>query len=213
VTREYVEALEKLIFKLYDALVNCVENKFEKNEYKKAPVIFLGDTNSKQEITGSPFWSNLYGKDADDKDLEKIISENTIEDNQILLMCLTFMEEIIKDDYSVKKLKKLVFPPTRKDWGDFSELHKICKQEKNLGYSSKVRYNDKHDMAYVHIYRNVEDPFIINQPHIMQNICAMTLVHDNELGWRIYQIGEKADSYVEILTISQFLKRVLLRKN
>ena len=211
--REYVESLESLVFKTYDALILCVENKLKKTEFKKAPAVFLGDINSKQEITDAPFWSNLYGKNADDKELEEIISENELEDNEILLICVAFMKEVRKEEYSVQYLEKLVFPPTRKDWGDFSELHQIFQQEENIGYSSKVRYNDKHDMAYVHLFRNVEGAFIINQPHLIQDICVITLVHDSdELGWRIFQIGERAEYYKESLTIPQYLKRILSRK-
>jgi hypothetical protein len=212
VIREYVESLEKLIFKVYEALVECVENKFEKAEYKKAPVIFLGESNSKQEITGSPFWSNLYGKNASDNELKEIIEDNDLEDNVILLICIAFMDEISKEDYSVECLEKLVFPPTRHDWGDFSKLHEMCIQEKKIGYSSTVSYNDQHDMAYVHLFRNVDEPFIIDQPHLIQDICVITLVHDNdELGWRIFQIGARAEYYKENLTMSQFLKRIIGR--
>lgn len=206
--REYVESFETLVFKIYDVLVGCVENKLAKVEYKKAPVLFLGDDTSGQKIENSPFWSNLYGKDASDSELEEIINENELEDNIILLICASFMNEIIKENYVVENLEKLVFPPTRRVWGDFSELHDMCIKEKKIGFSSNVKYNDKHDMAYVHLFRNVEGAFIIKQPHLIQDICVITLVHDsNELGWRIFQIGERANYYKEELTIFEFVKR------
>ena len=211
--REYVESLENLVFKVYDALVGCVENKFVKAEYKKAPVLFLGEDTSGQKIESSPFWSNLYGKDASDSDLKEIINDNELEDNIILLICTAFMNEITKEDYSVESLENLIFPPTRSDWGDFSKLHDMCIKEEKIGFSSTVRYNDKHDMAYVHLFRNVEGAFIIEQPHLIQDVCVITLVHDSdELGWRIFQIGERAEYYKAELTLSEFLKRIIKHK-
>lgn len=207
--REYVESIENLVFKVYDALVGCVENKFVKAEYKKAPVLFLGEDISEQKIESSSFWSNLYGKDASDSDLKEIINDNGLEDNIILLICTEFMNEITKEDYSVKSLEKLIFPPTRSDWGDFSKLHDMCTKEKKIGFSSTVRYNDKHDMAYVHLLRNVEGAFIIEQPHLIQDVCVITLVHDSDkLGWRIFKIGERAEYYKKEFTVSECLKKI-----
>lgn len=171
-TREYVETLEDLVFKVYDVLVGFVDDKFVKTEYKKAPVLSLGDCNSRQEIKGSPFWSNLYGKDASERELNEIIDGNNLEDNIILMICSTFINEITKKKYSVECLEKLVFPPTRKVWGDFSELHEMCIKENNIGFSSAVSYNEKHDMAYVHLFRNVDKAFIIEQPYQANNSPA-----------------------------------------
>ena len=128
------------------------------------------------------------------------------------MICSTFINEITKKKYSVECLEKLVFPPTRKVWGDFSELHEMCIKENNIGFSSAVSYNEKHDMAYVHLFRNVDKAFIIEQPHLIQDICVITLVHDSDkLGWRIFQIGERAEYYKEELSLTEFLKRIIRR--
>lgn len=214
-TRKYVESLEQVILNAYDNILPCVAKKLEQKPFEHAPVIFLGDSNNtRQEITGSPYWANLYGKNASNNELQEIISENSIEDNIILLICIGFIEEIRKENYSVQKLENFIFPPTRNDWGDFSQLHKMCKDLTNLGYSSHVRFNDKHDMAYVSLFRNIEGAFIIEQPHIIQDLCIITLVYENEkYGWRIFQIGPRAETYKETISISESIKHILKNRN
>ena len=34
-------------------------------------------------------------------------------------------------------------------------IERYVREGKNIGWSTRVRYNDKHDMAYVHIFQNV----------------------------------------------------------
>lgn len=80
-TRKYVESLEKVILNAYDNILPCVAKKLEQKPFEHAPVIFLGDVNdTRQEITGSPYWKNLYGKNASNDELQEIIRENSIED-------------------------------------------------------------------------------------------------------------------------------------
>lgn len=214
-TRKYVESLETVILNAYDNILPCVTEKLEQKPFEHAPVIFLGDSNNtRQEITNSPYWTNLYGKNASDNELKDIFGKNSMEDNIILLICIEFIEEIRKENYSVKKLENLIFPPTRNDWGDFSQLHKMCKDLTNLGYSSRVRFNDKHDMAYVSLFRNIEGAFIIEQPHIIQDLCIITLVFESEkYGWRIFKIGPRAETYKETLSILESIKRILENRN
>ena len=103
-----------------------------------------------------------------------------------------------------------VFPPTRKDWGDFSAAHIELLKFDKIGLSSKVRYNDKHDMAYVLLFKNIDGEFIIDQRHLSTDISVITLVKENErYGWRIYCLGEKLDFYKETLSLFDSLKRFI----
>ena len=94
-------------------------------------------------------------------------------------------------------MDKLIFPPTKKDWKDYSEARKFFLEIKKPGISSKVRYNEQHTMAYVRIYPNVEDAFIINSPHITKDIYEISLVKDGGMAeWKIYSLGGHLDSYI-----------------
>lgn len=212
--RSFVEAMEKIVFELYTFLNPIVSEKFERIVHEKAPVIFVGDKEkATQSITGSPYWSNIYGRDADEEELAAIMSQNTSVDNSILMMCIDFLEEVVKEDYSEEFLEKLVFPPTREQWGDFSSLHKACKKDYNhLGWSSKVRYNEAHDMAYVYLHPNVDAAFILDQPHVITDLSVISLVYEKKYGWRIISIGKKVDSYKENISLFEWIKRTFLRK-
>ena len=209
--RKFVEDLEELLLEFYELLITKVQEKYERKQYQKASMIFAGDSErNEQEIKGSPFWSNLYGKDASEEELRKTFFENTEEDMIIILKCLAFLTEGKKDNYSVNVLEKLVFPPTREQWGDFSQLNSMCKNElSQVGWSTKVRYNDEHNMAYVHLYPNVEEPFLLEQPHVITDLTVITLVYENDTyGWRIFAIGGRVESYKENISLGEWFRRV-----
>lgn len=211
VIRRYVEALEEIVLNTYELLSEGTDDSKPLSKYVRAPVIFLGDKNiDTQGITNSPYWVNLYGKDISAEEAQGIVAENSLEDNFIIMLCELFTKEARDDHFSPQKLSTFVFPPTRQVWGDFSVAHNVLKAEQNPGFSSKVRYNDTHDMAYVSMYRNVEGPFVIDQPHILQDGMIFTLVKENKKAeWRIFQIGARADTYKETLSLTDSIKRHL----
>lgn len=65
-------------------------------------------------------------------------------------------------------------------------------------------------MAYVLLFNNIEEPFIVNQPHISNDVTTITLVKDNErYGWRIFNIGQPMDHYKEVLNLRDSVKKVV----
>lgn len=196
--RKYVEELEKIVFRLYDCIKTVNTTEEEKSKKEKASVIYLGDnTKNKQKIKNSPYWSNLYGYDGNNGDLEKIVKDYGIEEFEIQIKCMAFLEELKKDSLSISALDSLIFPATKKDWGDYSVASSYYKSIKNPGISSKIRYNEEHTMAYVRIFPQVEDIFIIETPHIYNDLHEICLVKENPKSeWKIYSIGGHLDSYI-----------------
>ena len=193
--RKYVGELEKVVLKLYDILKKYGENN-EKTETKRATTIYLGDTSkNKQEINKSPYWSNLYGKDGDVTEIDEIIQKSKIEDLEIINKCTSFIEELKKDNMSIAFLESLIYPTTKKAWGDYSEAKKYYKSIKKPGLSLKVRYNDIHTMAYIRIIPQVDNIFLIDTPHIISEVCEISLVKYKE-EWKIYSMGSHLDSYI-----------------
>ena len=83
-----------------------------------------------------------------------------------------------------------------------------------MGWSTRVRYNDQHDMAYVQLMQNVQGAFSIDHPHVIsQDICVISLAYEKRYGWKIYQIGEKAEYFKETITITEAIRRVLAKFN
>jgi len=213
-TRKYVEGLEKVVLTTFEQLQPLVQTGNQNITFNKAPVISVENVNSDiQGITGSPYWSNIFGKDATDEETRNILSNNSLEDNYIILLCASFLEEARKDDFSANELRKMVFPPTYKDWGSFEKIHTEIKKAKDIGWSTRVRYNDKHDMAYVHIFQNVKGAFTIDHPHVIsQDIAVITLVNERKYGWKIFSIGERVTQYKESLSLGESIRRLLKRK-
>ena len=161
--RKYVEDFEKVLFKIIKCLRECGMD-VEEIHKEHASIIAFGNQSESQNVVNSPFWSNMYGHDADDEELKQIYGQLVPEDIEILIRCNIFLEELKKDVISVDLLDKLIFPSTKKDWKDYSEAREFFLGIKNPGISSKVRYNEQHTMAYVRIHPNVEDAFVIIRP-------------------------------------------------
>ena len=194
--RKYVEDFEKVLFKIIKCLRECGMD-VEEIHKEHASIIAFGNQSESQNVVNSPFWSNMYGHDADDEELKQIYGQLVPEDIEILIRCNIFLEELKKDVISVDLLDKLIFPSTKKDWKDYSEAREFFLGIKNPGISSKVRYNEQHTMAYVRIHPNVEDAFVINSPHIINDIYEISLVKDHGMvEWKIYSLGGHLDSYI-----------------
>lgn len=96
------------------------------------------------------------------------------------------MENINKE-----ALDLLILPESKSAWGDYEEASCFFKSIKNPGVSTMVRYNDNHSEAYVRIFPNVDDVFIIDTPHILSEISEIILVNKN--GWKICGIKTYSD--------------------
>lgn len=198
--RKYVEDLEKVVLKTFDLLKTLDENLgLKNNNHSKATTIYLGDTSKNvQNIKKSSYWVNLYGKDGTNSDLDNIVQGLTMEDVEILSKCLAFLDELEKDEIATKIMDSLIFPPTKKDWKDYSEAKSFYSKIEKPGLSSKVRYNKDKNMAYVRIFPQVDDFFIIDTPHIITNVCEICLVKvNNKSEWEIFSMGAHLESFIK----------------
>ncbi len=191
---EYIVEFEELILELEKILTNCQINSISKCDEIRAPVIFLGDaTNRLQSIKSSSYWSNMYGYDATDSQIKKLVDNLSDEDKLILNTCIIFFNEISKTKIDVKKLKKYIFPPVQRDWGDYSDAKKYIRTIPNPAISQIVRYKEDHKIAYVRIIPNVSDSFIVESPHIVEGIYEFSLA--KWFGkWKIFSFGEHLES-------------------
>lgn len=192
--RKYVEDFEEILFKLYDCLSDCelIENE---NTKEKASIIYLGNSDENtQEIKKSPYWSNLYGHDGTDDDVKNLLEQYNFEDYEIQLKCLIFLEELKKDEKSFDILDSLILPSTKDGWGDYTDAASFYKSIINPGISTKIRYNENHSKAYVRIFQQVEEVFVIDSPHILNNLYEICLVKENEKSeWKIFSLGGHVD--------------------
>ena len=179
--KTYITVLEGIVIESYNSIVDKMQNKYSQQEEISASVIFMGDsTNEKHDIKNSSYWKNLYGRDLKDTEIKGIFQDLPDEDMEIYLKGIIFLQEISKEGYSVKLLEQLVFPPTRSNWGDLSSLHDFVINKKYIGLSSRIKYNDEHNIAYLKICENVKNAFLVNRPHQVPDICILSFVKENE---------------------------------
>lgn len=196
-TRKYILEIEHLIFKLYDLLKICGVTSQIIADNTRSPMIYLGDKDKNiQGVTGSPYWSNIYGVDVTDNDMKKIEQEITLEEKKMLYHCIMFIRELNNTQLKIRKLKKYIHPVARRDWRNFVEAKTFICNIPNLGFSTKVRYNEEKDTAYIRVYPKVEDPFLIDTPHIFSEGYEFAL--GKWFGkWLIYSFGDHIDSIYE----------------
>lgn len=187
--RKYVEDFERVLFKTMDCIMQCGMEAVV-IEKKHASVIALGNQTENQNVINSPFWSNVYGHDANDDELLQIYSQLNLEEMEILAKCKIFLEALKMETVPEELLDELIFPSSKKAWGDYSEAKRFYLKIQNPGISSKVRYNEQHTVAYVRIHPRVEDAFVVSTPHILRDIYEIALIKDYGVSeWKIYSFS------------------------
>ena len=206
--RRYVDTYESVLLRFYKLLRVCEVEEIESPEGGKAEVIRPRPNGSaKQDVRLSPYWSNIYGRDASDTELLKDLFGKSDEDLFVILSAIAFVNEMEKEHPDIEELRKFVHPATVNDWGDFSGTKEMIQSFANIGFSNTVRYNNRHDMAYVTLFDNVENGFLIEDHQIVNDLKYVTLVMDNNSReWRVYAIGEKLEECV--MTLSDVVEKL-----
>lgn len=206
--RRYVDIYESVLIRFYRLLKSCGIEEIQEKAVEKAEVIRpIPNDQSEQNVKLSPYWSNIYGRDASDSELIEDLIGKSEEDKFVILSAIAFINEVEKDEPNVEALQQFVHPSTVNEWGDFREVSAMMRGYNNIGFSSKVRYNERHDMAYVTLFDNVDNGFFIEDHQIINDSKYVTLVIDeNSDEWRVYAIGDRLDEYV--ITLSEIIKKL-----
>ena len=192
--RKYVEEIERILFELYDLLKNNVQDYGATPTDDVADIIYIGDEDINNKNITSKYWQNLSGSDINDDEVESLVKQMSLEDKNIMLLALLFTNELKKETMCIENLKQFVVPSTRQDWGDFSAVKRYYEKIPNAGLSTKVRYNKRHDMAYVRIMPKVDKGFKIESSHLIPLVYEICFYKENEtLGWKIYSFGGHLD--------------------
>ena len=201
---KYVSFWEELLTESYHLVEKLVTDKYKREPFDKATVVFVGDDKTQaQDIHSASYWSNLRGRDASSEEIKTMFEQLTDEERGILLLAQLFILELQNDNYSVDVLKEMIHPVVKPYWGDFSTAHEMLAGVE-IGYSNKIRFNEDRDIAYVLLFRHF-DPnglFIINQPQYSDDILALYLKKENKRkGWKIVSINDSPDQIIKTVNI------------
>ena len=185
-SRKYVEELEKIVLEMYNYLISK-KVKIDESIIDKASVIHMGDKeNETQEIKKSPYWANLYGRDVTINDVYNIIETESFENLIVLQIGIKFINILSDENTQLSALDDLIDSTTRDRWGDYTQARKLYKSITNPGISTKIRYNDEHNEAYVYLFINTEDGFVVDTPQIVKAACTIILRKNEDNEWKIY---------------------------
>ena len=204
VVEKYVTIWESLLKETYVLVDGIVNEKYSPEDFKRASIVFTGEDNTQdQNIRSAPYWSNLRGRDAHPEERTIIQKELSLEEKNILALVDSFFTELKKPDFSERKLKKMINPVVKSYWGDFKAIHEeIAHME--IGFSTKIRFNDAHDVAYVLVFKNFspEGLIIIDQPQYSSDIAAVYLKKENEKsGWKIVSLNIEPEKLIKTINI------------
>jgi len=208
--REYVESYESVLKRTYCLLNDAGVCSLPSKNEGKANILRITKTDGiEQGIKKSQYWTNLYGRDASQEELHENFISLDEESFYILVLTTLFLEYLEHDELDIEVLKSMIHPAVIADWGDFSEPSKYIKSLKDIGISGTIRFNDRHDMAYVYFLENVVDGFLIQDFQIISNAHTVTLVKYKNDEWRVYSIGAKLDDYLIPVKPFESLKRLI----
>lgn len=194
----FIKEVERVLFRIFDFLDKHGVGAIDKKPYAFAPVIsFNSDTDTNDHIIGSPYWSNLRGKEIDGSNIEKYYSDFLKNDNTddvlVWVTAYAFTQLLADEASTVDRLRQMVCKSTILSWGDFSEARDTWKGIESPGFSSKVRYNDNKDEAYIHIFPNVIEGFVIESKYLVSGIYKLILRREETTSeWKVFALaGEK----------------------
>ncbi len=193
---EFIIKIETVILELYqfisDRLV-IYENK--ELPLEKATVIRSKEIKNMTGLLREGYWGNLIG--------EKIVSDYFIserldyDDIKVKKVVMNFLDFFQYERASYQGAKKYIFKPILKDWGDFSETKKyILNLGSNIGYSNRIVYNNKKNVAWMTIFKNVDYAFVIDTPQLVE-VTIITLVKNSLSKWKIFSIGKVDNPFNE----------------
>lgn len=152
-----------------------------KSEGASATVSF-GAKGAERLIKSSPFWRNLRGKELGAKDIEDTVRQTSCEDREILATVYRFKAALSRNPLDCGELASIVAVETVPGWGDFSQAAKML--DGDYGLSTRIRYQGD-GAALVKLLPNVQEPFLIEEPQLIEGGHEIVLVKRGE-SWRIW---------------------------
>ncbi len=196
-SRKFIFDIEEILYEFYNKLDSLGVSYEITQEAEHSSVIYMGnpDLNS-QNIKKSEYWNNLYGHDATEDDMKKILSHLSSEELIILFKGIEFLEKLKVTPMPIKELQKCVYPLNRKNWGDFSEARNLLISIQNPGIDNFIRYSDDGTLAYVRILKNVKEAFCIDAPHVINDIYEISFARWKS-EWKVFSFGGHLESMYE----------------
>lgn len=192
-TCKYVMEIEELLGAIKNELINDGQKSFSiNNNHDRSVAVYWGNSDEhSRSISNSPYWTNLIGHNLTLDDLLAMVPSMSQDDKAIYLVCSSFVNLLREEVLRIDRLEKLVAPWTIKDWDEFGDASNLMKKH-SLGMSLKIGYSDDANIAIVELLPNVDEPFSITKPQIIES-GSMTLVRVSG-NWKVLEISPFCDT-------------------
>lgn len=178
---------ENIMNLLFSSLIRSGIKGFDETEATYGPSFSLERGEGSRQITQSPYWSNLIGKDADEEAALGFISRLPKDELEVYETCMLFMDLLRENPIDKGRLRKLVSLQSRCQWGDFSEAALRFSEVKSPAISSHVKILEKGNSAVVKVLSHVDAPFIVDTPQVIG--CGTITLFKQFGKWRIHEMS------------------------
>lgn len=182
----YILERECLLFEFRDALIAAGVEPLQAESKLRASVLRESHGSSSDlGITGSPFWSNVIGRDADESDLRDILASSSLDDKRVLYIASEFLGLLKSDSLDKKALRKLVWKRNWLSWGDFTEGSYLIRQIPNCGISTSVMHKGGESYAQVKVLPHVEAPWLTETPQLLSDNGCLICLTKRRNTWKV----------------------------
>ena len=142
---------------------------------------------AERSIRLSPYWSNIVGRDLDEKGLERIVNGNDPDENIAIQIATSFFQLLMERPPNVPALRNLACKKPWKDRCSFERPANIVCAIENPGVSTHVMHKGGKNQAQVKILPHVLDPWITETPQLFRNNgCLVYLTQRHLEGERYF---------------------------
>ncbi|MDO4210737.1 MAG: hypothetical protein Q4D23_03335 [Bacteroidales bacterium] len=182
----YILERENLLFEFRDALIAAGVEPLQAESKLRAAVLRGGHgTTANMGITGSPFWSSVIGRDADEADLRSVLAGNSPDDNNVLNIVCQFLDLLQSEPPDKRALRRFVWMRNWPSWGDFTEGSYLIRQIPSFGISTRVMHEGGQNYAQVKVLPHVEAPWLTETPQLLSDTGCLICLTKRGNTWKV----------------------------
>lgn len=186
----FVFSREQIIFKFRDLCISAEVPTLARIDGSKAAVLNLDTSRGEaKEVSGSPYWSNIAGHDADVDELVCIAEKLSDDDAAAFLIAKVFVGLLMEDPLDVEKLDDVVWQGSWLYRDGFKHAAGLIRSIPDIGASSHIAHEGGPNNAQVKLFPNVPNAWITNTPQLLTNVYQIHM--EKRCGeWKVIAITE-----------------------
>lgn len=172
----FVISREHIIFKFRNLCISAEVPTLTRIDGDKAAVLNLDISRGEaKEVSGSPYWSNVAGHDADVDELVCIAENLSDDDAAAFLIAKVFVGLLMEDPLDVEKLDDVVWQDSWLYRDGFKYAAGLIRSIPEIAASSHIAHEGGPNSAQVKLFPNVPSAWITSTPQLLTNVYQLHL--------------------------------------